>query len=88
MDSSILFLILGLALGLLIGGAVGATVFFRRGREIRDIGEENVRANIRLAEEAWEKEQAREEARLERERSAFRETDAHGTAGTGTGTEV
>ena len=70
MDSSI-FLVLGLALGLLVGGVMGATVFFRRGREVRDIGEENIRANLRLAEEAWKKEQAREEAEMERERSAF-----------------
>ncbi len=71
MDSSSIFLVLGLALGLLVGGTVGATVFFRRGREVRDIGEENIRANIRLAKEAWEKEQARKEAEMERERSAF-----------------
>ena len=71
MDNSILFLLLGLALGLFVGGAVGATVFFRRGREIRDIGEENVMSKIRLAEEAWEKEKAREEAQIERERSSF-----------------
>ena len=71
MDSSILFLLLGLALGLFVGGAVGAIVFFRRGREIRDIGEENVMSKIRLAEEAWEKEKAREEAQMERERSSF-----------------
>lgn len=72
MDSNIfLVLVLGLAVGLLVGGAVGATIFYRRGREIRDIGEENIRTNLRLAEEAWKKEQARKEAEMERERSAF-----------------
>ena len=69
--NTIILLILALTVGILIGGAIGAIVFFRRGREVRDIGEENIRSKLRLEEEAWQKDSARKEAGLERERTAF-----------------
>lgn len=57
--------------GVLAGGAVGGAVFFRRGRELRDIGEANIRANLKLAEEAQEKERTANVAQLQQERLAF-----------------
>lgn len=75
-NSDFVALSLGLVLlliGILAGAAAGGLVFFRRGRELRDIGEENIRANLKLAEEALAKERTANVAKLQQERLEFQE---------------
>lgn len=62
-----------LLLGILIGGAAGGSVFFRRGRELRDLEEEKIRTDLRLAEEASEKERAKNLADIRQERLRLQE---------------
>lgn len=74
MDPSLIWITVSLALlGLLIGAVVGSMVFFRRGRELRDIGEESIRARLQLEREEVQKEKAESRADIQAERLKLQE---------------